>query len=392
MQLAYTFLLMLLPALAYSQQQPSALKNAPPPPQLEVQAYILMDYETGTVLASYNAEQSLPPASLTKMMTSYVLSERLQEQTIAPEEMVTISHNAWSKNFPDSSKMFIEVGKKVSIDDLHQGIVVSSGNDASVAIAEHIANSVDGFSEMMNETAERLGMQNSQFKNPHGLDEKGHYSTAYDLAVLSRKLIQNYPNTYALYAQQSFTYNGIKQHNRNALLWKDSNLTRFDGIKTGHVSKIGYNLASSAVLSNNNMRLISVVLGAKNESKRNRETERLMNWGFTYFDTFTPYTAGTVLTQQRTWFSEKDSVDLGIDTPSTLTLPKKDIDKLEANYVLHTTLNAPIQAGTTVGDINFSLDGEPIANFPLVTLEDVSEGSWSKRLRDHIVLFFKKFF
>ncbi len=368
--------------------QPLQAIEQPTPPRIDATAYVLMDAETGKILASSNAKKQLPPASLTKILTSYVLSEMIQQESISPNQAVSISKNAWSKNFQDSSKMFIEVGKTVSVEQLHKGIVISSGNDACVAIAEHISGSIEGFADLMNATAKRLGMQNSQFKNPHGLDEVGHYSSAYDIALLSRALIKNMPEFYSTYAEKSFTYNGITQYNRNTLLWDTA--MQVDGIKTGHVSSIGYNLATSATLPNQKMRLIAVVLGAKSENARSQETKKLLSWGFNHFATITPYQIGTELTQQRVWFGENKQVKLGVNAATTIVLLKTKIEQLKASYVLNTKLSAPLAQGQKVGEIIFEVDKEKVATFPLVTLENIQTGSLSGRFRDHVALFFKK--
>ncbi len=249
----------------------------PSPPQITAKAYLLMDYNSGQLLFGESPEERLPPASLTKMMTSYVIGQELKSGRIKPTDMVTISKNAWAKNYGDSSKMFIEVGKQVSVENLNKGIIIDSGNDACIAMAEHIAGSEDSFASLMNQWAAKLGMKNTHFVNAHGLYNEDHYSTAHDMAILARALIHDLPNEYAIYSQKDFTFNGIAQHNRNRLLW-DKTLV-VDGIKTGHVSQAGYNLVASAT-GPENMRLISVVIGANSEQQRAEESKKL--GGFIY--------------------------------------------------------------------------------------------------------------
>ncbi|MDD2342497.1 MAG: D-alanyl-D-alanine carboxypeptidase, partial [Tolumonas sp.] len=261
----------------------------PSPPQITAKAYLLMDYNSGQLLFSENPDERLPPASLTKMMTSYVIGQELKSGRIKSTDMVTISKNAWAKNYGDSSKMFIEVGKQVSVENLNKGIIIDSGNDACIAMAEHIAGSEDSFASLMNQWAAKLGMKNTHFVNAHGLYNPDHYSTAHDMAILARALIHDLPNEYAIYSQKDFTFNGIAQHNRNRLLW-DKTLA-VDGIKTGHVSQAGYNLVASAI-GPENMRLISVVIGANSEQQRAAESKKLLTYGFRFYQNIQPYKQG----------------------------------------------------------------------------------------------------
>lgn len=351
---------------------------------IKAQAYVLMDYQTNTVLASHNANTPLPPASLTKLLTSYIIAQQLESKAITPKNKVKISANAWSKNFPDSSKMFIEVGKYVSVEDLHRGIAVSSGNDAAVAMAEYLAGSVAGFSDMMNVIAQQIGMHHSVFKNPHGLHETGHQSTAYDMALLSKAFLSQYPIASKLHAEKSYQFNSITQYNRNSLLWDEASGVDFG--KTGYVSHIGFNLAVSA--QKNGMRLVAVIFGAKSDTQRKQEAKRLLTWGFNNFETVTPYTENTQIAHQRVWFGQHPQVKLGIEKPISITLPKAQIEQLKANYVLHEQLKAPLSYGTTVGEVNFSIQEKQIASFPLVALENVQLGTWSSRLWDKTVLLF----
>ncbi|TVP11823.1 serine hydrolase [Shewanella sp. KCT] len=360
----------------------------PDAPKVAAKAFILMDYNSGQIIAEENAYESLNPASLTKMMTSYVIGHEIKVGNISPQDKVTISKNAWSKNFPDSSKMFIEVGKQVSVEDLNRGIIIQSGNDACVAMAEHIAGTEDGFVDLMNSWAKQLGMRDSYFENSHGLDSENHKTTAYDMALLGAALIRDVPEEYRVYSEKSFTYNGIKQYNRNGLLWDKS--LNVDGIKTGHTSGAGYNLVTSA--TKDGMRLVSVVMGTASESARKAESKKLLNYGFRFFETITPYKAGDSFVTQKIWYGDRESVDLGVLTDTPITISRGQAKNLEANYELNKELTAPIPKGETVGRIYFQLNGKDIAQFPLVTLQEVNEGSWFSKLMDYFKQMFASWF
>ena len=365
----------------------SAPVALPSPPQIAAKAYLLMDYHTGQVLIGSNEHERLPPASLTKMMTSYVIGQELKSGRIKPEDMVTISQNAWAKNYSDSSKMFIEVGKQVSVDNLNKGIIIQSGNDACIAMAEHIAGSEDSFASLMNQWADRLGMKETHFVNAHGLHNPDHYSSAYDMALLGQALIRDLPNEYAIYSQKEFTFNGIVQHNRNRLLW-DKTLV-VDGIKTGHVSEVGYNLVASAT-GPDNMRLISVVIGSGSEAQRAEESKKLLTYGFRFYQNVTPYKQGAELANQRIWMGDKSEIKLGTDRDISLVVPRNSSGKLKADFQLKNELNAPIKKGEQVGTIFLKLDGKDVAQYPLVALEEVNEGSLFSRLWDYLVLLFQR--
>ncbi|WP_108652132.1 D-alanyl-D-alanine carboxypeptidase family protein [Dongshaea marina] len=360
----------------------------PKPPEVAARSYILMDYTTGKILAEHNADERLPPASLTKMMTSYIIGQELKMGNIKHDDKVTVSRAAWAKNFPDSSKMFIEVGKQVTVADLNRGIIIDSGNDACVAMAEYIAGSSNSFADMMNVWAKKLGMTESHFVNPHGLYSKDHYTSARDMAILGQALIRDDPEEYKIYAEKSFTYNGITQYNRNTLLWDKS--LHVDGIKTGHVSEIGYNLVASA--KQNGMRLISVVMGAKSEYARGAESKKLLTYGFRFYQTLTPYKAGQTLTTQRVWMGDKDEVKLGVSKDVAITIPRGQSKNIEASFELDKVLKAPLKQGETVGSVILKADGKEIAKAPLVSLENVEKGSIFSRFKDYIVLLFKSWF
>ena len=354
----------------------------PSAPQINAKGYFLVDYTTGKVIAEGEPDTKLAPASLTKMMTSYVIGVEIEAGNISPDDKVTISEKAWAKNFPGSSVMFIEVGKQVTVDDLNHGIIIQSGNDACVAMAEHIAGSESAFADLMNAHAEKLGMSNTHFINSHGLDTDEHYTTPRDMATLGAALIRDVPEEYALYKEKSFTYNGIKQYNRNSLLW-DASLD-VDGIKTGHTSEAGYSLVTSA--TKDDMRLIAVVMGTDSERARKVESKKLLNYGFRFFETITPYKAGDSFAEQRIWMGNKETVSLGILKDTPITIPRGQRKNLKANFELDKTLEAPLAKGTTVGKLFLQLEGEEIAQYPLVTLEEIEEGSFFSKIYDYLRL------
>lgn len=356
----------------------------PQAPEVAAKGHILIDFDTGKVLSEQNADASLSPASLTKMMTSYVIGIELKNGNISTEDIVTISENAWAKNFPGSSLMFIEVGSKVSVADLNKGIIIQSGNDACVAMAEHIAGSESAFVALMNAHAERLGMHNTRFGNSHGLPTADQYTTPRDMAILSAALIRDVPEEYAIYAEKEFTYNGIKQYNRNALLW-DRGLD-VDGIKTGHTSEAGFSLITSG--TRDGMRLVSVVMGTNSDRARQAENKKLLTYGFRFFETFSPYQAGEKFAEQRVWKGEQQQVNLGILEPALITIPRGQRKNLKADFTLDQQLVAPIAKGQVVGKIFLKLENEDIAEYPLVALEAVEEGGFFRRMIDYVKMKF----
>ncbi len=352
----------------------------PAPPQLAAKAYVLMDAASGKVLIEHNADERLPPASLTKLMTAYLATLDINRGQIKESDLVRISEKAWRMG---GSKMFIEVGNEVSVSDLLHGIIIQSGNDASVAIAEHIAGSEEAFADMMNATAERLGMDNSQFRNATGWPDPEHYSSAKDMAKLARAIIYEDPQHYAIYAQKEFLWNGIKQPNRNLLLWRDKTV---DGLKTGHTEEAGYCLVSSAV--RDGMRLISVVFGTNSEQARAAETQKLLTYGFRFFETRTFYQKGAELVQAPVWKGTARQLKAGLASDLTLTLPKGQVDKLQAGMTLNPQLVAPVAVGDVIGKVEVKLGEEVIHSADLVALEGVEEGGLLRRLWDSIRLFF----
>ena len=360
----------------------------PDAPQIAAKGYVLMDYNSGKVLAEKEMNTKLSPASLTKMMTSYVIGQELARGNISEDDDVTISKNAWAKNFPDSSKMFIEVGTTVKVHDLNRGIIIQSGNDACVAMAEHIAGSEDAFVDLMNAWADTIGMKNTHFANVHGLDNPNLYSTPYDMAQLGKALIRDVPDEYRIYSDKKFTYNGITQYNRNGLLWDKS--MNVDGIKTGHTSNAGYSLVSSA--TEGQMRLVAVVMGTKDANARKSESKKLLSYGFRFFETVAPHKAGETFVEEKVWMGNKDTVALGLDQNTYVTLARGEAKNLKASFVLEKELEAPIQKGDVVGKLYYQIDGEDIAEYPLMALETVDQGSLFSRMWDYIVLLFKSFF
>ncbi|HFD4025423.1 D-alanyl-D-alanine carboxypeptidase [Vibrio parahaemolyticus] len=354
---------------------PTVVPNAP---ELSSRGYVLMDYHTGKVLVERDADKRLNPASLTKLMTAYVAGQEVNAGNISLDDQVVISRNAWAKNFPDSSKMFIEVNTSVSLSDLYRGLVVQSGNDASVAIAEHVAGSEAGFVSLMNSWASQLGLTNSSFTNPHGLDSDGLYSTPHDIAKLGQAIIRDLPDIYPMYSETSFTYNGITQYNRNGLL-RDRSMN-VDGMKTGYTSGAGYSLATSA--TNGDMRLIAVVMGAKSQSVRESESKQLLSYGFRFYDTLMPTAAGTDIANARVWMGQKDELKVGVNRDVYLTLPKSDVNKLKAEVEYNGDLLAPIAQDQVVGKVLYKVDGKVVKDIELVALEPVEEGGIFKRIMD----------
>ena len=362
----------------------SAISITPDAPSINAKGFILVDYTTGKVIAEGNADSQLAPASLTKVMTSYIIGKELASGNIKGTDKVKISEKAWAKNFPDSSKMFIEVGTEVSVDLLNQGILVASGNDACVAMAEHIAGSEGAFADLMNAHAEQIGMSSSFFENSHGLDSSEHVITPRDMSTLAIALIRDVPEQYAIYKQKSFTFNNIKQYNRNGLLWDKS--LNVDGMKTGHTSEAGYSLVTSA--TKGDMRLVTVVMGTDSDRARKVESKKLLNYGFRFFETITPHQAGEKIVANRVWMGDKETIDLGIAVDTPITIPRGKKKNLKTNFELDQKLMAPIAKGSVVGKVFLQLESEDIAEYPLVTLEEINEGTMFSRLVDYVKLQF----
>lgn len=357
----------------------------PEAPTFNAESWVLMDYATGQVLFEHEQHKRIWPASLTKMMTSYVIGMEIKAGRLDPEGYVTIPENAWSKNaeFSDSSKMFIEVGKKVKVSDLNKGIVIQSGNDACVALAVVLAGSEAGFVSVMNTYAKQLGLTNTHFSNVHGLFDEQNYSTAYDMALLGRALIRDLPDEYKLYSQKEFTFNGIKQLNRNKLLWDKS--MNVDGIKTGHLSAVGYNLVASS--QEGNTRLIATVIGAKSENDRAAFCKQMLGYGFRYFESYTPFEQGKTLLTREVRMGDSDVVNLAVNTPVSLMIPRGSQQSIKISYALNQgTFVAPIKSGDTLGVIEFKLNDKVLAKYPLVATNTINEGSFFSRMWDKIVM------
>ena len=359
-------------------------------PEVNAQTYVLMDYNSGAVLASLNPDQRQYPASLTKMMTSYVVGTALKQGKIHNEDMVTISETAWGRNFPDSSKMFLNLNQQVSVGDLNKGIIIVSGNDACVAVAEHISGTVANFVDTMNKYVQQFGLKNTNFTTPHGLDDPNQYSTARDMAIIGAHIIHDLPEEYKIYAEKDFTFNKIKQPNRNGLLWDKT--INVDGMKTGHTSQAGYNLVASAT-SPNNMRLISVVMGVPTYKGREVESKKLLQWGFANFETLKTQKAGEEISKQSVYYGDKSDVKLGVLEDGFITVPKGKQTDLKARYELDNKyLQAPLAKGQVVGKIVYQLDGKDVATVNLQALEDVQEGGFLGKGWDWLVLTVKGLF
>ncbi len=377
---------LLLPLVAFAAVDvpPPASAKPPEPPQINASAYILIDAQTGAVLAEKNSDEMLPPASLTKIMTSYIAAREIESGRIALTDDVPISVNAWRA---EGSRMFIREGTTVKLDDLLKGIIIQSGNDASIAVAEYIAGSEDAFAEMMNQQASTLGMTNTSYRNAEGLPNPDHHSTARDLATLTRALVKDYPQHYQLYAERSFRFNDIDQPNRNRLLWRDRTV---DGVKTGHTAEAGFCLVASA--QRDGMRLISVVMGTDSDEARMRESQKLLAYGFRYFETPKLYDAGVMLRTTEVWYGQENELPLGVDGTVYLTVPRGRYADLKAETDIARVVRAPLSAGDSFGELRVLLDDAVVFQTPLVAQNDVAEAGFFKRLWHGIYLFFRELF
>ena len=359
--------------------QPGIVK----PPDIAARGYVLMDADTLQVLAERDGDVTLPPASLTKIMTSFVAAAELESGRISLTDQVPVSVNAWRTQ---GSRMFIREGTEVSLDDLLHGIIIQSGNDASVAVAEYIAGAEEAFAGMMNDHAARIGMVNTHFANSTGLPNEAQHSTARDMALLTRALIRRFPDHYAIYSQRQFKYNDIEQPNRNRLLWRDRTV---DGVKTGHTDAAGYCLVASA--ERNGMRLISALMGAETEPIRVRETQKLLQYGFRYFETRKLYDADAPLQAAEVWYGEAKEVAIGVAEPIFATIQRGRYDELQATLDLPRALEAPIAVGQQFGELRVTLDDELIASAPLIAQEAVAQSGFFSRMFEGVYLFFKEF-
>jgi serine-type D-Ala-D-Ala carboxypeptidase (penicillin-binding protein 5/6) len=364
--------------------------RVPPPSDLTARNYIIMDHLSGAVLAEHDADARVEPASLTKIMTAYLVFQELRRGNLALEDEIRVSERAWRTGMRGASRMYIEVNSQVRVEDLLRGMIVQSGNDACVALAEHVAGTEGAFVDLMNAQARALGMNNTHFTNSHGLPtEEAQYTSARDMARLAQALIRDFPEHYGYYSERSFTYNDISQSNRNLLLWRDD---RVDGLKTGWTQAAGYNLVSSR--EQDGMRLIAVVMGidAPNHQqggiRRANESQALYNWGFRQFETHRLYDAGQVLTEARVWKGEIERVPMGLSSDLYVTVPAGRYKDLQAQLELDAQMEAPVQEGEAHGEVQLILDGEVLMRRPLVVLESVEEGGLFRRLWDSVLQMF----
>jgi serine-type D-Ala-D-Ala carboxypeptidase (penicillin-binding protein 5/6) len=353
----------------------------PSAPSVDATSYVLMDFHSGRVLAEADPDKIVEPASITKVMTGYVVFQALESGSIALDDDVLISERAWRM---PGSRMFIEVGRRVSVENLLQGMIIQSGNDASVALAEHVAGSEAAFVDLMNQYARRLGMENTNYANATGLPDETQQTTAVDTARLTRALVREFPQYYSWYSEREFTFNGIRQNNRNTLLFRDDSV---DGVKTGHTSSAGYCLVTSA--ERNGGRLISVVMGSSSERARADASQSLLNYGFRFFETHRLYSAGESLREERVWGGSQDYVELGVDEDLFVTIPRGSYRDLDPVMNLRGRLDAPLQVGDTLGTVQVKLNDEIIAERNVHALEDVHAGSLWRRLVDRIKLVFQ---
>ncbi len=352
----------------------------PAPPQVSAKNFILVDANSGRVLAEKDADAQVEPASITKLMTSYVIYNELDAGRLSMDDLVTISEKAWRMG---GSRMYVEVDKQVSVHDLMKGLIIQSGNDATVALAEHIAGTEQAFVDLMNQYASKLGMTNTYFVNSTGWPAEGHLTTARDIATLSVAVIREFPEHYAWYREKVFTYNNIKQYNRNKLLWSDASV---DGIKTGHTESAGYCLAASAVREN--MRLVTVVLNTESEKARASVSQSLLNYGFRFFETHRLYAAGEVLNRSRVWKGDSEKVSLGLLEDLYITIPRGSYGQLEAVMDVDANIEAPLDKGSQHGAVRVNLAEEEMLQAPLVALESINEGSIFQIAKDHILQLF----
>ena len=382
--LAATILLWCLALTATTQAQ----KLFPAPPQLAAKAWILVDAETGYVVAEQHADTQLPPASLAKMMTTYIVSNEIEAGRIDEQSKVLISDNAWRLGGAktDGSTMFLSPRTNVSVLDLMHGVIIQSGNDAAIALAEHVSGSESAFADGMNRQAQLLGMTNTTYMNATGLPAEGMLTTARDLSVIARSIIQDHPKYYSIYSKKYFEHNNINQPNRNRLLWRD---TSVDGLKTGYTSAAGYCLVTSA--KRRGMRLISVVLGASNDASRARESQKLLSYGFRNFNTETIYKKDDLIKENtKIWYGQQDFLNLTIDDDITLTFPRGSKKSLSANILVDEQIYAPVYRGQELGRLQVSLNDEIYIDVPLVAAQDVAQSGGLSRLFDWIILFFTK--
>ncbi len=373
--------LLLLPSFSYAATVLSA------PPEFNNKSYVLMDYETGQILAAKNENEKLAPASMTKMMTSYLIEQKLLKGELTEDEKVRMNESAWCRGSSTESCMYVPLNGTATVLEMLRGIIIQSGNDASKAMAEHIAGNEGTFAHAMNQEAKRIGMSNTHFMNSTGMPAEGHYSTAKDMATLAQHIIKDSSKYYPIYSEKEFTFNGIKQGNRNALLYTDPSV---DGLKTGHTEEAGYCLTTSS--KRGPMRLISVIFGAPSMNERASQTRELLSWGYANFETVNVQPANQVLAKSKVYFGQENDVQIGLAENFNVTMPKGQADKIKTQLVVQPKLNAPLQKGQVIGKLVASLDGKVIAEKPLVALKAVEEAGFFSRMLDHIKQFFSNLF
>ncbi|CAH1575764.1 MULTISPECIES: D-alanyl-D-alanine carboxypeptidase family protein [Vibrio] len=367
---------------------PALAVVTPNPPQLQAKGYVLMDFQSGAIIAEQNARAGLAPASLTKLMTAYVVGQEIKSGRLQWDDKVTVSENAWSAKFPDSSKMFIQPKDEITVANLMRGVIIQSGNDACVALAEHVAGSEGAFVALMNGWADKLSLNDTYFVNSHGLDSEGIQTSPNDMATLMQSIINDVPEVYALYSEKVFKWNKITQYNRNKLLWDKS--MDVDGGKTGYTSNAGYSLVSSA--KQGKMRLISVVMGTPSKQSRISQSKNLLSYGFRFYDTKQVAKQGEVQASAKVWKGDVSEIDLGFAQDAYLTLPRSLTAGLDKSVVVNEPLIAPIAKGDVVGKVVWKSDDKTVASYPLVSNQAVEEGSWIGKLWDSLVLWVKSLF
>ena len=358
----------------------SASSLVPPPPQIKATSYILLDAQTNKVIVEYEADERNPPASLTKIMTTYLVEQMIQRGVVERSEQVPVSIKAWKA---EGSKMFIREGTEVDLMDLLRGVVIQSGNDASIALAEFVAGDEASFAQMMNEQAEKLGMLNSNFLNSTGLPNEGHYSSARDMALLTKDMIKRFPEHYQLYSERSFKFNNIEQPNRNRLLRYDRSV---DGVKTGYTKAAGYCLVASA--ERNGMRLISVVMGAENDDSRVRESQKLLTYGFRNFETSTIYEESEIVKSAPLFYGVEEVISLGVSENVSVTIPRGSYEKLEAQIKVPKIIEAPVRKGDVLGELLLMMDEETIYKTSVISLENYEQAGLFSRFSDYLELIF----
>lgn len=365
-------------SIVFTLSSHAAPKVIPKAPEIAAKSYILVDHNSGKIIAQNNADVPMAPASITKVMTAYVVFSELEEGNIKLDDMVTVSKKAWKA---PGSRMFIKVNSKVSVKELLQGMIIQSGNDASIALAEHIAGSEDTFAALMNQHAQELGLRQTNFLNSTGLPDTDHKTTARDLAILANALIKRFPKFYKWYSTKEYTYNNIKQPNRNSLLWRDDSV---DGMKTGYTEEAGYCLLSSAKRSN--MRLVSVVLGTKSANARAQESQKLLNYGFRFYESHIIYPASRTLKNIRIYKGSKEQLAVGVARDIAVTIPRGQYKNLKPSINIKTPLEAPVSKGTKLGKVDITLNGKLLASSPLIALQTIDEGSLWQQAKDSALM------